>query len=151
MKTVDLLSMLDGVRNRGAGRWSARCPVHVPDKHPSLSIMEGDRGLLVKCWAGCTLEEITNKLGLPVSDLFFDAFDIDPRHRHENTQRRAEKRAAQAAAYEAEGRRLDLEREAEHLIRSAQWIDILSWSPERLDKALNRLADAYHILGVDNG
>jgi hypothetical protein len=78
MTATDLLSRLDGVRARGTGRYAARCPAHA-DKSPSLAITEGERGLLVKCWAGCTLDEITAALGIRVRDLFFN--DPSP-HRH---------------------------------------------------------------------
>ena len=71
MTATDLLSRLDSVLSRGTGRYSARCPAHA-DRSPSLAIKEGDRGLLVKCWAGCTLDEITAALGIQVGDLFFD-------------------------------------------------------------------------------
>lgn len=72
MTAHELLSQLDGVRSRGTGKWSARCISH-QDKTPSLSISEGERGLLVKCWAGCTLNEITAALGIEIKDLFFNA------------------------------------------------------------------------------
>ena len=72
MTAGELLSRLDGVRSRGTGKWSARCPGH-NDKNPSLSISEGERGLLVKCWGGCMLDQITAPLGIEIKDLFFDA------------------------------------------------------------------------------
>lgn len=72
MTTADLLTRFNGVQARGTGKWSSRCPGH-PDTNPSLSIAEGDRGLLLKCWAGCTLDAITSALGIRVADLFFDA------------------------------------------------------------------------------
>jgi hypothetical protein len=142
MTTAELLLNLDAVRRRGAGRWSARCPAH-SDNSPSLSIREGDRGILLKCWAGCTLEEITAELGLRVTDLFFDAGLSDSTERRLAMQRRAQERAAKDAAYQAEGRQLDLQRDAEAVIRTAQGIDISNWSDEQLDAGLNRLADAY--------
>lgn len=73
MTVADLLERLEMVRSRGHGRWSARCPAHSPDRNPSLSIREGERGLLVKCWTGCTIEEITAALGLSVADIFYDS------------------------------------------------------------------------------
>lgn len=46
------------------------CPSHA-DRHPSLSISEGDDGrVLVKCHAGCEPKEIVAALGLNLSDLF---------------------------------------------------------------------------------
>src|SRR5262249_22853681 len=72
MTVTQLLSRVDGVRCRGAGRWTARCPAH-DDRSPSLSVREGDRGILLKCWAGCSLHEITDALGVTIPNLFFDA------------------------------------------------------------------------------
>jgi putative DNA primase/helicase len=59
----DVLSRLEGVRRSGDG-WVARCPCH-DDREPSLSIGEGDDGrLLLKCFAGCSFEELRGALGL---------------------------------------------------------------------------------------
>ena len=70
MTVEDLLPRLEAVRRTSRG-YTARCPSHA-DKSPSLAIKEGERGLLVKCWAGCTLDEITAAIGIRVGDLFFD-------------------------------------------------------------------------------
>jgi hypothetical protein len=67
-----LLSRLDGVRQTGVGRWIARCPAH-DDRNPSLAIREVDDGiLLLKCFGGCSVSEITTAVGLSLSDLFPD-------------------------------------------------------------------------------
>jgi hypothetical protein len=143
--TVDeFLQRLEGVRPRGAGKWSARCPSH-KDKNPSLAISEGDKGLLLKCWAGCELTAITGKLGLEIKDLFYDGLP-DPRQRREAMQRHAKKQAAQRAADRARGRKADLLRHAEYLIQSTRGITIDTWTPAQLDKQLTRLADAYDVL-----
>jgi len=71
MNVEELLSLLQGVKKTGQG-WTARCPAH-EDRHPSLAICEGERGLLVKCWAGCDLGGICEALGVRVSDLFSDS------------------------------------------------------------------------------
>ena len=62
---------LAGVRKSGSG-WIAQCPAH-PDKSPSLSIREGERGVILKCWIGCTVPAIVDALGLRQSDLFYGA------------------------------------------------------------------------------
>ena len=144
MTALELLSRLDGVRSSGTGKWSARCPGH-PDKSPSLAVQEGDKGLLLKCWAGCELTAITGKLGLEIKDLFYDGLP-DPRQRREALQRRAKEQAAQRTADKARGRRTDLLRHAEYLIQSARGMTIDTWTPAQLDKRLNRLADAYAVL-----
>lgn len=65
-----LLSKLEGVRDRGHGRWMARCPAH-DDRSPSLSIRETDDGtILIRCWAGCGAAEIVAAVGLTLADLF---------------------------------------------------------------------------------
>lgn len=66
-----LLARLDGVRSRGAGKFSARCPAH-QDNSPSLSIREGIDRILLHCFAGCQPEEIVVALGLEMRDLFTD-------------------------------------------------------------------------------
>ena len=48
------------------GTWSGyvamcRCPAH-GDRDPSLSIRQGDRGILVTCFAGCTREDVLREL-----------------------------------------------------------------------------------------
>lgn len=82
----DLLPRLSGVRKSGAG-FVALCSGH-DDRSPSLSIREGNRGVLLKCWSGCTLDEICSSLGIEVQDLFTDALDRDPRVRRKTAQRR---------------------------------------------------------------
>ena len=64
-----LISRLEGVRNTGQDRWLAKCPAH-EDRSPSLAIREVDDRLLIHCFAGCSVFEICNAVGLEVSDLF---------------------------------------------------------------------------------
>lgn len=64
-----ILSRLKGVKANGLGR-VARCPAH-EDDHASLSINEGDDGrVLMKCFAGCSIDEIVHSLNLEICDLF---------------------------------------------------------------------------------
>lgn len=52
------------------GHWIARCPAH-DDREPSLQISEGADGrVLLKCFAGCSVDEITQALGIATRDLF---------------------------------------------------------------------------------
>lgn len=144
MKTEELLSLLDGVQRRGNGKWSAKCSAH-NDRSPSLSVSEGDKGILLKCWAGCSLQAITAKLGLSLSDLFFEGLP-DPRQRQALMHRRAHARMAQEAASREIGLRMDALREAESLVASANGFSIDRWTDAQLDVALDRLAAAYHCL-----
>jgi hypothetical protein len=145
MTIAEILPSLESVHARGQGRWSAKCPAHA-DTSPSLTIAEGEKGVLLKCWAGCSLEEITRTLGLTVKDLFFDALSTDPHQRREVMRQRTQDMAARQAAHDTEGRRLDTLRQAEQLIQSARGISIEGWSDDKLHAELNRLGTAYALL-----
>lgn len=65
-----LLPRLEGLKSAGLQQWKARCPAH-DDRDPSLCVREVDDGtLLVKCWAGCSADEICAAIGLGLRDLF---------------------------------------------------------------------------------
>jgi hypothetical protein len=148
MTANDFLAHLEGVRPRGPGRWTAKCAAHT-DKTPSLSITEGERGILLRCWAGCSIDEICHSLGIEQRELFFDGLATDPRQRRAAAQRRADERARLEEKRHRDGLRLDIQREAERLIASACNIDISCWSDDRLDQELNRLGAAYAVLEGD--
>lgn len=60
----DILPRLDKVKRTGKGNWLACCPAH-QDKNPSMTMHQADDGrVLVRCWAGCSFEEIVNGVGL---------------------------------------------------------------------------------------
>jgi len=64
-----VLPHLKGVRKSFRG-WVACCPAH-GDREPSLSIGLGDEGqVLLKCFAGCCLDQIVAAMGITVADLF---------------------------------------------------------------------------------
>jgi putative DNA primase/helicase len=54
--------------------WEARCPAH-DDRRASFSLSQGEKGALVRCFAGCTHEAIARSLGLEEQDLFDDNND----------------------------------------------------------------------------
>jgi hypothetical protein len=65
-----VLSCLDKVKSAGPNKWKACCPAHA-DKNPSLAITETSDGtVLLKCWAGCTAQDIVSAIGLELRDLF---------------------------------------------------------------------------------
>lgn len=64
-----VLSRLKGVKKDGKG-WKALCPAH-NDRKPSLKIDETEDGrILLKCFAGCGIENIVAAIGLKMSDLY---------------------------------------------------------------------------------
>lgn len=71
MTLNDILSKLEGVKGRD-GKYTARCPNH-GDSTPSLSVGLGKDGrTLLKCFAGCSTEDIVWSMGLQMKDLFVD-------------------------------------------------------------------------------
>ncbi|NQT73577.1 MAG: hypothetical protein HQ553_12545 [Chloroflexi bacterium] len=68
-ETTQVLNKIKGIKQNGAG-WKGRCPAH-EDKNPSLSITEGEKGVVLKCHAGCDSEAIVAAWGLEMKDLFF--------------------------------------------------------------------------------
>ncbi|MBD8546908.1 DUF7146 domain-containing protein [Sphingomonas sp. CFBP 8760] len=56
---VDLVGALGGTWHGNTA--TCRCPAHA-DGTPSLSIRQGDRGLLVTCFAGCNASDILREL-----------------------------------------------------------------------------------------
>lgn len=75
MNLLDLVDLVaartGGTAKKAGGGYVVRCPAH-EDKRASLSICEGDKGLLLKCHAGCDVKSIAGALGLKLADLFHD-------------------------------------------------------------------------------
>ena len=144
MTLEDLLPQLDDVRPSSRG-YVACCPAH-DDRHPSLSISAGQRGILVKCWAGCSLMQICESLGIEQRDLFFDVLDLNPSRRRAAALERDCQRHAREQQTEQQGTLVDVLREADYFIRSRRGIDISTWTEAKLDDELKALADAYRLL-----
>ena len=138
MTLEDLLLRFDAVRQRGAGRWSARCPAH-DDKTPSLSVRGGDRGILIKCFSGCTNPDIVAALGLTMADLFFDA----PTHHANRSLPRPAKPDRVALAWRFEVVALDLHLRAERIVEAGKAMPVATLTDEELDRALTCMARGY--------
>jgi hypothetical protein len=68
MRAGDIAKRLDAKPTPSG--WAGKCPAH-DDGRASLTISEGKDGrTLLYCHAGCSIEAITMKLGLRLSDLF---------------------------------------------------------------------------------
>jgi hypothetical protein len=59
------------VRPNGTDRWRACCPGHAGSNPSALSVGVGAEGqVLLRCWHGCTVDQVAGALGLELSDLF---------------------------------------------------------------------------------
>lgn len=68
-----VLARLDGhmLRENGRDRWRACCPAHGGSNPSALSIGIGqDDAVLLKCWQGCSVDQVAQALGLELADLF---------------------------------------------------------------------------------
>ena len=54
-----------------SGEYMCRCPAH-DDKTASLCVREGERGIVLKCQAGCVTNSVVAAMGLSMRDLFRD-------------------------------------------------------------------------------
>jgi len=67
----EVTSRLKGVINRHNGGVLAFCPSHDDKKGRSLAVSLGRQGqVLMHCFAGCSVHEITQAIGLNPADLF---------------------------------------------------------------------------------
>ena len=64
-----VLEQLKNVTPSG-DEYAACCPAHV-DSNPSLSVSHGDKGILLYCHAGCSIDEICDAIGIKPADLFY--------------------------------------------------------------------------------
>ena len=68
MTAQEFSTHIHAVRKAGQ-EFTGKCPAH-EDQRASLSFRDGDKGLVVKCFAGCTIDAVTAALGLKPSALF---------------------------------------------------------------------------------
>lgn len=65
----EFLSRLENTKRAGNGH-VARCPAH-EDRKQSLGVHQGDDGrVLLRCYAGCSVEQVVTAMGLELKDLF---------------------------------------------------------------------------------
>lgn len=82
----------------GRDRWRACCPAHGGSNPFVLSIGVGEGEIvLLRCWAGCEVEQVAQALGLELQDLFPPRLDVG-RHVAGPMQRRRMLPASQALA-----------------------------------------------------
>jgi putative DNA primase/helicase len=60
MTAAAIAATLGGARQSGLW-WRCRCPAHA-SRGPTLALRDGERGLIVHCFAGCSRHEILAEL-----------------------------------------------------------------------------------------
>lgn len=71
MDIHEILQRFDGVKRCNESQYMARCPCH-DDRKASLSIGKGQKGVVLKCQAGCDTRDIIARVGLKPRDLFYE-------------------------------------------------------------------------------
>lgn len=101
MELQALLSMLEGVQNKGGGQYMARCPCH-DDRKASLAVKMGDDKIILQCLAGCAYEDILARLGISWKDLMRpEALEAMEQQRRGQGKRRSPAPAAKAEPRQA--------------------------------------------------
>lgn len=67
---TSLLTYFPNAQERKPGSFQCRCPAH-DDKQASLSLTFTSDKALLRCFAGCSVNDIANKQGFAISDLFY--------------------------------------------------------------------------------
>jgi len=70
-KVNNLLGRLTRVKSSGRDSWMACCPAH-DDKSPSLKIDLKNGRILLKCWSGCSAEDVLGAVGMDFPDIMPD-------------------------------------------------------------------------------
>lgn len=87
MQIEEIIQRFDNAKKSRNG-YLCKCPAH-EDRLPSLSITQIDDRVLMKCFAGCSIGDVLESVGLSIADLFnnyrdeqkpLKKFDIDMRH-----------------------------------------------------------------------
>jgi hypothetical protein len=139
MTTPELLSRLDGVKSRGTGKWSARCPSH-KDRSPSLSVGEGPDRILLHCFALCENQDIVATLGLTMADLFFKASSP---HGH-RPMPKAVRIDYAALAFRYELAALDRRLRADNVLKTPTNFSVEGLDDMQLDRLILAVASAYN-------
>jgi hypothetical protein len=56
-------------RMKSGDQWKVKCPAH-DDRTASLGVGEGDKGIVLTCYAGCSTHNVLAAMGLRIADLF---------------------------------------------------------------------------------
>ena len=134
-----LLSRLDGVRQVGKERWTARCPSH-DDRTPSLAIKHTEDRLLIHCHAGCDPLSVVQAVGLSLADLFADNLDQSSKPLRRHSKRIDYRKAFELTRHEA-------------LVIALAGIDLgrgKKLSEEDSQTVLRALANLNHITGLED-
>lgn len=68
---IDMVLSRVDAKPTGTDRWRCACPAHGGTNKSTLSIGVADNGaVLLRCWHGCSIEQIVGALGIEVHDLF---------------------------------------------------------------------------------
>jgi len=97
MTLNEVLALLPDAKQNGDG-YTAKCPAH-GDKRPSLSVSQGEKGVVLHCHSGCSPAAVCAALGITMRDLFVEP-DRGHGHKRQNAPKRTP-RARKAQRYDS--------------------------------------------------
>ena len=139
MRAADFAQCVRGAQQRGS-QWSAFCPAHDDERNRSLSFCAGDRGVIVHCFAGCSVEAIAAACGLTVRDLFYD--NDTPCHLRKPVSPKP-RLDLNATAFRLRFHSDLLYLRAHCVLGAAASLDVTTWGDDALARAVNSVASAY--------
>ena len=69
MDLRDFLNRLEVVKGSGGDEYVCKCPAH-DDRTASLCVREGEKGIVLKCQAGCPTDAVLAHMAVSYTHLF---------------------------------------------------------------------------------
>ena len=115
-----VLERLPHAKPSGRDRWRCACPAHGGANQSTLSIGVGDGdAVLLRCWHGCSVDEIVGAIGLTTSDLFPERLTGSPPLRRRG------------------------------LLTAGQALDVLAFESSLVRLAASNVANGHHLTEAD--
>ncbi|MFZ5862066.1 MAG: hypothetical protein ACOYXR_04370 [Nitrospirota bacterium] len=140
-----VLNRLPHAKPSGDG-WTAPCPAH-NDRSPSLSIRAGERGVLLHCFTGCSLDAICAALGLTPHELFDHPSPRSTR-RVPDPRPFTPREFLRAAEYGLWRGAIARELRGLAVLDRARGLDVSGWSAADVDRAMRAVCRGYDDLRI---
>ena len=136
---LDHILVSTDAKATGPDKWMGHGCCHGSKRNRDFSVRTTNDRILLHCFAGCTLNDICESMGIKPKDLFYDS-GLPHSHRPVPKPPRIN-RVAQAFRFELAA--LDHRLRAERVHEAAKGINLSTLSDGELDRVLSHVAQAY--------